>query len=173
MIEVKVFTYLRISGEKRWESQTVAWKGEEERILQVNLKTNKTSTTGWQLVVAKEARFGTRVDGTEVSGVNGWCSVGQKATWNKETKHYSSIRAANVSTEVNHWGLQWVCGNFPFQGFFLRDKVIGTNNLLSDFTEINHPINYRKPRKTDRCPSPLAFFFFFSPKGKIFLSTNS
>lgn len=167
MIEVKVFTYLRISGEKRWESQTVAWKGEEERILQVNLKNNKTSTTGWQLVVAKEARFGTRVDGTEVSGVNGWCSVGQKATWNKETKHYSGIRTANVSTEVNHWGLQWACGNFPFQGFFLRNKVIGTNN----FTEINHPINYRKPRKTDRSFSSCLFFFF--PKGKIFLSTNS
>lgn len=58
---------------------------------------------------------------------------------------------------------------FLFQDFFLRNKVIRTNSLMSDFRERNHQINYRKPIKADRCPL-LAFFFL---KGKkIFLPTN-
>jgi len=52
--------------------------------------------------VWEKGRWGTV---TAVSGVNGWCSVGQKGTCNKGQKRYSSIRTANVSTGVNHWGL--------------------------------------------------------------------
>lgn len=39
--------------------------------------------------------------------------------------------------------------------------MIATNNLLAGFTEINHFINYRGPRKMDSCPFLLAVLLGF------------
>lgn len=95
-----------------------------------------------------------------------WCSVIKR--WKKGRKCSSSIGTANINTEVNHWGLWGAHGNFFFQAFIMRNKLVRTNNLLAGFRERNCCINCRGPRKMDSCLSLLAVVFGFFLKGKIF-----